>query len=289
MDPSSTSHEHTLPLIAARENKGKPQYAQGPEDGDGTPPSTQFPLPHTFSRTPAQTPHPSIPSPRQTLPPTGRGDASSHPIPPPASTPHTPAPPPPTRAEVPPGIPIEWEGVPLGGGGRPLAREGGREGRERGLRGEGSGRGSGKTCAGGDDEHTLPLEPARANKGKLRSDPRLKDLESTTGGTHPPQRRLPLPPLGGPLRGTSNQQTAVRLEQIRQAVRQLAGKKAPPAAPDPPPPANERSEPTAQVASGTAQPAPQPVLIVRGSGRRRSPKAFWERRHLGRLSLQPLR
>jgi len=38
-----------------------------------------------------------------------------------------------------------WEGVPLGGWGRPLAREG----RERGSRGEGSGRGSGKTCAGG--------------------------------------------------------------------------------------------------------------------------------------------
>ncbi|MCP4656021.1 MAG: hypothetical protein GY856_11455 [bacterium] len=87
---------------------------------------------------------------------------------------------------------------------------------------------------------------------------------------------------------SSNRQTAVRLEQIRQAVRQLAGKKAPPAAPDPQQPARERPEPTAQVGSGTAQPAPQPILIYRGSGRR-SPKAFWERRHLGRLSLQTLR
>jgi len=35
-------------------------------------------LPHTFSRTPSQTPHPSIPSPYPHTPPPGRGDAPSH-------------------------------------------------------------------------------------------------------------------------------------------------------------------------------------------------------------------
>ncbi|MCP4656142.1 MAG: AMP-binding protein, partial [bacterium] len=85
--------------------------------GEGTPPPTQFPLPPPPPT--LQPPHFPLPLPYSLRDHEGSGRRN------------------------------DWEGVPLGGRGRPLAREGGREGRERGTRGEGSGRGSGKTCAGG--------------------------------------------------------------------------------------------------------------------------------------------
>jgi hypothetical protein len=102
-----------------------------------------------------------------------------------------------------------------------------------------------------------------------------------------PPRPLPDPALPRPVgpyrRPSSERQTAQEIEKLREDVQELATKMArgpagsgrpedpaPPAAPSPPP--------------------PQPVVILhRAAAPERTPRAFWERRYLGRTGLRTLR
>jgi hypothetical protein len=90
------------------------------------------------------------------------------------------------------------------------------------------------------------------------------------------------PPIPSVQPSSGHQQTIAQIEQLREAVRQLSEKVSEQA--------KESTERDKAVQPGSPIPPPQPVVVVnRYSVPARTPRAFWERRYLGRARLKVTR